>query len=163
MVTAGSGETANIITLAWLTPVSISPPMIGIAVAPPRHTHDLIRKAGEFVVNVPSAALLDAVWHCGRVSGRDGDKFESAGLTPEPALSVGAPRIAECFAHIECRVVSAPTTGDHTFFVGQIAAAAAEEGAFDGHLRMSDRYQTLHHLGGRRFVTPLGTELEAPA
>jgi len=161
MVTAGVGEEANIITLAWTTPVSIDPPMIGIAVAPPRHTHGLIAKTGEFIVNVPSAALLGAVWHCGRASGRNGSKFESAGLTAEPAVSVETVRIAECFAHIECRVASSPTAGDHTFFIGEITAAAAEAEAFDGYLRMSDRYQTLHHLGGTRFVTPRGEELEA--
>ena len=56
---------SNLITLAWATPVSIDPPMIGIAVAPARFSHDLIARSGEFVVNVPGSALLQAVWYCG--------------------------------------------------------------------------------------------------
>jgi len=152
---------SNLITLAWATPVSISPPMIAIAIAPGRFSHDLIERSGEFVVNVPGSSLLQAVWHCGTVSGRDGDKFRSAGLTEEPASVVGAPLVAECFGHAECRVTDAPVAGDHTLFIGEVVAVAVEEGAFDGHLVLRDPYHTLHHLGGRLFVTSGGERLSA--
>jgi flavin reductase (DIM6/NTAB) family NADH-FMN oxidoreductase RutF len=151
----------NLITLAWVTPVSIKPPMLAIAVAPARFSHDLIQRSGEFVVNVPGADLLGAVWHCGTVSGRDGDKFDSAGLTEAAAQVVAAPLVAECFGHAECRVVDAPVTGDHTLFVGEVVAAAVEEEAFDGHLSLEGSYTTLHHLGGSRFVTSSGVRLDA--
>jgi flavin reductase (DIM6/NTAB) family NADH-FMN oxidoreductase RutF len=103
------------------------------------------------------------VWHCGTVSGRDGDKFVSAGLNEETAQVVGAPLVAECFAHAECRVVDAYTTGDHTLFVGEVVAAAVEEAAFDDHLMLEGPYNTLHHLGGSRFVTSAGVKLNAAA
>ena len=153
--------TANVITLAWATPVSSDPPMLAIAVAPGRYSHGLIERSSEFVVNVPHPRLLQAVWFCGTTSGRDEDKFEGAGLTATPARVVGAPLVAECFAHIECRVVEAPTIGDHTLFVGEAVSASVETGAFDGHLRLRGRFHTLHHLGGPRFVTSAGTRLHA--
>ncbi|MFH1690144.1 MAG: flavin reductase family protein [Candidatus Eisenbacteria bacterium] len=154
-------ERSNVITLAWAMPVSIDPPMIGIAVAPARFSHDLIARSGEFVVNIPGSNLLQAVWYCGTASGRDGDKFEEAGLTEAPGSVVGAPLVMECFGHAECRVVSAPITGDHTLFVGEVVAASVESSAFDGHLRLRRPYHTLHHLGGSRFVTSAGTRLNA--
>lgn len=152
----------NLITLAWTSPVSADPRLVAVAVAPGRFSHDLIRESREFVVNVPSSEILPAVWECGTVSGRDVDKFESAGLTAEQAQSVKAPLVAECFAHIECRVVAAPVLGDHTLFVGEVLAASAELEAFDGHLTLREPYHTLHHLGGRDFVTTAGVRLQAP-
>lgn len=151
----------NIVTLAWATPVSADPAMLAIAVAPARFSHELISKSGEFVVNVPAAQLLPAVWYCGTRSGRDGDKFEAAALTREDGAAVAAPLVAECFAHIECRVVDAPTVGDHTLFVGEAVAARVESDAFDGHLRLEEGYHTLHHLGGRVFMTSAGTRVVA--
>jgi flavin reductase (DIM6/NTAB) family NADH-FMN oxidoreductase RutF len=151
----------NIITLAWTTPVSADPPMLAIAVAPARFSHQLIARSMEFVVNVPGSRLLGAVWYCGTKSGRDGDKFEGARLTRETGAKVAAPLVAECFAHVECRVVDAPTTGDHTLFIGEAVAARVESEAFDGHLRLAGRYHTLHYLGGREFLTSAGTRLTA--
>ncbi|MFH1503010.1 MAG: flavin reductase family protein [Candidatus Eisenbacteria bacterium] len=155
------GGVRNAITLAWATPVSIDPPMLAIAVAPARFSHHLIERSGEFVVNVPGTRLLPAVWYCGTRSGRDGDKLRGAGLTASDASSVGAPLIAECFAHIECTVVDAPTEGDHTVFVGRVVSATVESEAFDRHLRLVGRYHTLHHLGGPRFLTSAGTKIQA--
>jgi len=150
---------SNLITLAWATPVSMDPPMIAIAVAPARFSHNLIARSGEFVINVPGSGLLRAVWHCGTTSGRDGDKFGGAGLTEIRGSAVQAPLVGECFGHAECRVIHAPTTGDHTLFVGEVVAASVESSAFDGALRLRRPYHTLHHLGGSRFLTSAGTQL----
>lgn len=161
LASCGRGGGANVITLAWVSPVSIDPPMLAISVAPPRHSHRLISGARQFVVNIPSPRMLDAVWYCGTRSGRDVDKFEGAGLTATPARVVETPLVEECFGHIECRVVKAVTVGDHTVFVGEAVGASVESGAFDGHLRLRGRYHTLHHLGGPRFVTSAGTRMRA--
>ena len=155
------GGRSNLITLAWVTPVSIDPPMVAIAVAPARFSHDLIADSGEFAINVPGTDLLQAVWYCGTASGRSGDKFEGAGLTETTGSSIEAPLVTECFGHAECRVVSAPRTGDHTLFVGEVVAVSIESAAFDGHLKLRDPYNTLHHLGGPHFVTSAGTRLSA--
>lgn len=161
LVSSRDGELCNIVTLAWTTPVSADPPLLAIAVAPARFSHELIARSGEFVVNVPGPDLLSAVWYCGTECGRDVDKFEGAGLTREDGAKVAAPLVAECFANIECRVVDSPTVGDHTLFVGEAVAARAESEAFDGHLRLLGDYHTLHHLGGREFLTSRGTRLTA--
>ena len=126
LVTARHGEKESIITLAWQTPVSKSPPLAAISVGPSRYSHDLIAKSGQFVINVPPFSLLKETIYCGTVSGRDGDKFAGAGLTQEPAQTVSAPLIAECIGHLECRVVKEISAGDHTLFLGEIVAASAE-------------------------------------
>ena len=161
LVSCRDRERRNLITLAWVTPVSIDPPMIVIAVAPGRFSHGLITRSREYAVNVPPSRLLGAVWYCGTRSGRDGDKFDGAGLTAMPARVIGAPLVRECFAHVECRVVKARTVGDHTLFVAEAVAASVEQGAFDRHLRLRKPYHTLHHLGGSQFLTSAGNRLTA--
>ncbi|KPL17900.1 MAG: hypothetical protein AMJ92_10515 [candidate division Zixibacteria bacterium SM23_81] len=155
LVTAQLGEKSNIITLAWQTPVSSSPPMAAISVAPSRYSHQLIATSGEFVINVPPLSLLKAVVYCGSVSGRDEDKFQGAGLTAESAAVVSVPLIAECIGHLECQVSQRISAGDHTLFVGQVVAASAAEDLFEEVWQVEDeRAKTIHHLGGSFFAAP---------
>ena len=155
LVSCGRGEQANIITLAWQTPVSKSPPMVAISVAPSRYSHRLIDENGEFVINVPPLSMLQAVVYCGSVSGQDEDKFLGAGLTPQPAKVVSVPLIAECIGHLECQVSQRIAAGDHTLFVGQVVAASAAEDLFDEVWQVEDeRAKTIHHLGGSFFTAP---------
>jgi flavin reductase (DIM6/NTAB) family NADH-FMN oxidoreductase RutF len=149
----GSPGKANIITLAWNMVLSMSPPMVGIALGRGRYSHELIEKSREFVVNIPSIDLLEATWGCGRVSGRKEDKFARFKLTPLPARRVAVPLIAECSGHMECLVKEAVETGDHTLFVGEVVEALADPSLFSDHWVETERgIQTIHHLGGSLFL-----------
>lgn len=113
----------NIITLGEAFNLSIrNPVIVGIAIAPGRYSHELISAQGEFVVNLPPAALLERVLACGQVSGRKVDKFAEFGLTPLPATKVRPPLIAECPINIECRLLEVQTIGDHDLFQGEVLA-----------------------------------------
>jgi flavin reductase (DIM6/NTAB) family NADH-FMN oxidoreductase RutF len=117
----------NIITLAWAGTVCSSPPMVGIGVRPSRYSHDLIRDSGEFVVNLPSTAIAEAVDICGTVSGANVDKFQTTGLTPLLASKVRPPLIAECPVNLECKMTQALSLGAHTLFLGEIVAVQTDE------------------------------------
>jgi flavin reductase (DIM6/NTAB) family NADH-FMN oxidoreductase RutF len=119
----------NIITLGETFNISIARPVIlGIAIRQSRYSHALIRRTREFVVNLPTTAIADQVWFCGRVSGREVDKFAESGLTPLPASVVGAPLIAECPVNVECRVTGIQVIGDHDLFLGETVAQHVNEG-----------------------------------
>ena len=78
----------NIITLGEVFNLSISEPVIvGIAIAKPRYSHQLITATREYVVNFPTSAMVKTVDRCGSVSGRDVDKFAEFGLTPAECLA----------------------------------------------------------------------------
>lgn len=121
----------NIITLGWAMKTSGWPPMVAISVAPERYSHRLLEESGEFVLAIPTKDIVEKVHECGRVSGRDVNKFEAFKLTPIPAKKVRAPLIKECAANMECRIVAKITTGDHTLFVGEVVAAHVDERFFD--------------------------------
>jgi len=157
LVTAAAKGRMTVMAAAWATPVSSTPPLVVVAIHPARFTHELIQKSGEFVLNVPHADLAKKVNYCGSVSGRDHDKFKEAGLTPVEAKKVGAPWIAECIGHLECGVVAAHVTGDHTLFVGQVLAAWVESGTFDRvWLVDKEEARLLHHLGGNSYCVSSG-------
>jgi flavin reductase (DIM6/NTAB) family NADH-FMN oxidoreductase RutF len=111
----------NIITLGEVFNISIREPVIlGIAIRPATYSHSLISESREFVINLPSTAILDKVDKCGRVSGRSGlNKFAEFGLTPIPSVHVRPPCIEECPVNIECRVIERITVGDHDLFLGK--------------------------------------------
>ncbi len=121
------GEKDNVITLALCHAFSFSPPLMGVGIAPERHSFGLFKQSKDFAVNIPDASMLRAVKVCGAKSGRDVDKFEVAGLTKEKAEVVSAPLIAECPVNIECVKTHEVETGDHVWFVGEIVAARQKE------------------------------------
>lgn len=113
----------NVLTVGQVMYFTLTPLRIGIAVAHRRHSHGLLKAEREFVVNVPDASLVEAVRLCGSLSGKVGDKFSAAGLTPEPSQCVGAVCVRECGAHVECRVEREVEFEDRTWFVGAVVAA----------------------------------------
>ena len=76
LITSGTMEKPNIITVAWISMVSPNPLIIGIAVDKSRYSVDLIKKYKCFGVNIPSAKHFVETDYCGIVSGRKVNKFE---------------------------------------------------------------------------------------
>ncbi len=143
----------NIMAVAWITPVSQSPSLVAISIADEHYSYKLISQRGEFVVNVPSSAMVQEVMACGRVSGRDIDKFKETCLTPVSAEEVLPPLIKECIGHLECRVKQQVKVGDHTLFIGEVVKAWAEESLFSEFWNVDIKGgAALHHLGGNNFA-----------
>ena len=65
-------------------------------------TYRNITTTGEFVVNVPTAKIVEGVNTT--VFPAD-DKFAASGLTPEPSVKIAAPAVAECPANYECELL----------------------------------------------------------
>ena len=137
MVSCGSMEESNILTIAWTGIINTNPPMTYISVQPKRYSHDIIEQSGEFVINLVPAGLAKAMDFCGVRSGRDIDKFEAQGLTREAADTVSAPLIAESPVNIECRVKDIIRMPSHDMFMAEITAVHVDEryvdekGAYD--------------------------------
>ena len=161
LVTTSWHAKANVMPVAYAVPLSFKPPLVGIAVHPSRHTHDMIRFSEEFAINVPGRSLIHHVQYLGSVSGQELDKFELTKLPTFKARKVGAPLIEGCIGYIECGVEDAVRIGDHTLFVGRVVAASADDEAFDETwLLADDDYKPLHYLGLSRYAI-LGETLEA--
>jgi flavin reductase (DIM6/NTAB) family NADH-FMN oxidoreductase RutF len=125
----------NIIALGEVFNLSIVQPVwVGISVRAATYSHGLFTAQGEFVVNLPTADLLDAVLGCGSCSGRDGiDKFQRFGLTPRPAVRVKPPLIEECPVNLECQLVGVHHVGDHDLFIGNVVTQHVNKALMDAH------------------------------
>jgi len=153
LVTTMYRDQPNIMTAAWMQPLSLSPLLISIAVQPSRLTYEFMTKTEVFTLNIPTVDLLSAVHLCGMVSGNEKDKFEATGLTPELGVATEAPLIAECVAHIECEVRDRVSIGDHDLFVALPLRVTADDEAFDGIWNVDDDAgRILHHLGADRYA-----------
>lgn len=64
MVSCGNMEKANIITVAWTGILNTNPAMVYISVRPERHSYNIIKKTGEFVINLTTEKLAYATDWC---------------------------------------------------------------------------------------------------
>ena len=83
MVTSGTFENANIMTVAWTGIINTNPAMCYISVRPERYSYNLIKENGEFVINLTNEKLAYATDWCGVRSGSKYDKFKEMKLTKE--------------------------------------------------------------------------------
>jgi flavin reductase (DIM6/NTAB) family NADH-FMN oxidoreductase RutF len=161
LVTTAWRGNVNVMPAAYVTPLSFAPPLIGLAVHPTRHTHDMIRHGEAFALNIPTPELLHHCQYLGSVSGRDADKLELTRLPTFRARRVDAPLLEGCVGHLECSLEDAYRTGDHTLFIGKVIAAQVEQDAFDQTWLLSDaELKPLHYLG-LNYYAALAERLEA--
>lgn len=121
----------NLLTVAWTGTVCTDPAMCYISVRPERHSYGIIRRTGEFVINLTTRRLARATDWCGVRSGRDFDKWKECGLTPVAAEHVAAPVIAEAPLSIECRVRQIVKLGSHDMFIADVVGILADERYID--------------------------------
>lgn len=132
MVSCGSvPEEYNILTISWTGTICTEPPMCYISVRPSRYSYDIIKKEGEYVINLTTRSLAYAADWCGVKSGSDYNKFKEMGLTPGVAAKVKAPLIMESPVNIECIVKEIKELGTHHMFISEVVAVNAQKELFD--------------------------------
>ena len=137
MVSLGTMEKSNIITVAWTGIINTNPAMVYISVRPTRYSYNIIKEQKEFVINLTTEELTYATDWCGVKSGKDFDKFKEMNLSKQKANFVKCPMIAESPVSIECRVKEEKELGSHTMFIAEVLGINAskeyidKKGAFD--------------------------------
>ena len=136
------GET-NIMTMGWHMMMQFSPALFGCYIWEGNHSYEMIRRSRECVINIPTAANVDAVVAIGNSSGRSVDKFKAYGLTAARASRVQAPLIEECYANFECRLADDSQIDAYGLFIWEVVK---------GHVATDVREPaTLHYIGQGRF------------
>lgn len=132
MVSCGDidGE-SNILTVAWTGTICTNPPMAYISVRPERHSYQMIKESGEFVINLTTENLIRATDYCGVKSGRDVDKWKECHLTKEKADTVKCPLIEESPVNIECKVKEIKELGSHHMFIADVTSVHVDEKYMD--------------------------------
>ena len=156
LVSSLSGGRAGLTPIAWNMPVSDDPPIVALEIWNKHFIYKAILETGDFVVNIPSSDMAEAVRKLGSVSGAKVDKFKKFGLSEEPSKKVKSPRLKSAIGILECRLRREKKILDkYNIVLGDVVHAEAEKGIF------TDRWhpekggpRVLHHLGGKIFYTP---------
>ncbi len=116
-----------------------------------------VEQTGEFVVNLVSAELAQAMHNTSADYDDQTSEFSACGLTEAPAERVGAPRVAEAKASIECRLMQTMHLGTgpgaSNIVVGQILLLHLDDSIVgaDGWAD-PDRLDTIGRMGGRAYT-----------
>lgn len=132
MVSCGhEPEEYNIITIAWTGTINSDPPMCSISIRPGRHSYAIIKRTGEFVINLTTEEIARATDWCGCRSGRKYNKWEKMHLTPVRGKVVSAPVIAESPVNIECVVKEIIELGTHHMFLAEVVNVSVDDSFMD--------------------------------
>lgn len=118
------------------------------------YSFETLKATGECVINIPTVELAEKVVDCGNTSGRQVDKFKTFGLTAIPATVVKAPLIAECHAHLECKVIDRKLVPRYNFFVLEVVKAWIDS--------RRKPLRTMHHQGEGVFLVA-GRTIKLPS
>ena len=120
--------------------VSLVPPLVLVCVGTDAITPGAIREAGRYALNFlrsEDTATAD------RFAGSKGTKFEGVEWVAAPG---GSPLLPGGLAWVECTVENEVEAGDHTIFIGRVAAAAIESAQEPPLVHFGGRYHTVASL-----------------
>ena len=149
MVSCGDMENSNIITVGWTGIINTIPPKTYISVRKSRHSYEIIKNSGEFVINLTPTNLVREADYCGIYTGKKVDKFEKCKLTKAAAQNVACPIIEESPLSIECKVFDIIELGTHDMFLADIVGVDVSEEIIggDGKLRLDKANLTAYAHG----------------
>lgn len=131
MVSCGTMENANIITIAWCGTICTNPAMVYISIRPERYSYNIIKESSEFVINLTTKDLTYACDYCGVKSGKQVDKFKEMKLTKLESKYVKVPSIYESPVNIECRVEQIIKLGSHDMFIARVLGVTIDDKYLD--------------------------------
>ena len=117
LITAKLGDKENAMPATWTIPVSFSPRLVAINIAPERFTHDMIKESKKFAINLLADDQMSLSKKLGSSSGKDTDKLTNVSKFYG---DLDVPLIEGCVACMECKVVDEVKEGDHTVFTGEV-------------------------------------------
>ena len=153
LVTCGTLDNPNVFTVAWTGIINTQPPKTYISVRPSRHSYELIKSNGKFVINLAYSKNAAIVDYCGVRSGKDTNKLTDTGLEICPGLELtDTPVLVDSPLSLECVVTDVIPLGTHDMFIADIVASDVEESLVnaEGRLRL-DKANLLAYSHGEYF------------
>lgn len=141
----------NLMAVTWVTWLSCNPPLLGMSIAPSRFTHRILRQSGDFVLNIPDAAMITLVHQVGTSSGHAMDKMRVFDVATHWGRTVKALTLSHAIGSLECQVRKYEKLGDHSFFIAEVLYTCVDEEVWDGH--WTEEAGLIHYLGGDKYLS----------
>lgn len=120
----------NIITVAWTSNVSRTPPVVMISIGGEKYSYRLISRTKEFGLNLPGTGTLKEADFCGENSGEEINKFETTKFTKMDSVLIKPKLIKECPLNYECKVIEIQKIGGANLVFGEVVNSFADENIF---------------------------------
>lgn len=127
ITTVGKDGSINAAPYTWFTVVDYEPPQVLLSTNMKRDTYRNLLETREFVANFPDARLLRQIWVTSKHFPYGVNELEKADLTSFPSEKVKPPRIRECKAHVECRVLWTRPIGSASLILGEVLSISAHK------------------------------------
>ncbi|RLG20730.1 flavin reductase family protein [Methanosarcinales archaeon] len=150
--TVGKDGVHNIAPFSFCTPLSFSPPLLGVAVGKGKDTLRNMLESGDFVVVPVTREWAKQAIMTAEPLPYGKSEFELAGLTPIPSKVVMSPSVAEAPINIECTTQDSFETGDHVFVVGKVVHMECSEGALKKGRINIEELGTVGHITSGEFT-----------
>lgn len=124
VTTCHDGEIHGLACNAFCS-VSLSPPTVLVSISTNTRTDRLMRQSKVLAVNVLSDSQADlSNRFAGRHKDKEADRFE--GFEWRTAVT-GAPIFEGTQAYLDCRIVNAFESGDHTLYVAEVVDSGVHD------------------------------------
>lgn len=110
----------NLAPYSYFNACSATPPIVHFTSTTSRDSIANVRETGEFVVNIVSAELAQAMRATSAAFPAGEDEFDWAGLETAPSLRVGPPRVLGAKVALECRLRQLLEMGEGTMAFGDV-------------------------------------------
>ena len=157
LVSAHHAGIDNVMAAAWACALDFAPPKLTVVLDKSTRTRELIEASGQFVIQVPTARLLQLTHEVGtRSRAIEPEKLDEAGVELLRLGASGMPFVAGCSAWLECRLVPEPHNQQvYDLFIGEVTAAWADDHVFrNGHWEFESagpEWRSIHHVAGGHF------------
>jgi len=153
--TLGSDGRTNVSPFSFFNAIASAPPLVGIAIldraGDPKDTLRNIRETREFVANLVSEPMLDAMVRTSGDWPAGVSEFEVAGLTEAPSERVKPPSVAESPVHLECTLHQEIALGTSFLLVGEVVMLRVRDDVVtDGRVDPM-KLQAVGRLGGELY------------
>lgn len=157
LVSARHGGVDDVMAAAWCCALDFAPPKLTVVLDKSSRTRALIERSGSFVIQVPTAALLQLTHAVGNVSlNDDADKLKHCGVESFAIEGFDLPFVTGCSGWLACKLIPEPHNQQvYDLFIGEVVGAWADARVFrDGrwHFEEADpALRSLHYVAGGHF------------
>ena len=161
--TVSEGGIPNLAPFSFFNAVGEDPPHVMFSTVHTGNAHkdtlNNVLATGEFVVNMATEALAEAMNATSVNLPPEGNEFEYAGLTPLPSVLVKPFRVKESPVHFECRMVHQYTLEGHkdggaTIIIGRIVMFHIDDSVLTEDFKINpEMYRPIARLAGNNYAT----------
>lgn len=151
--TVSADGTPNLAPHSYFNAISSDPLIVHFTSTGVKDSLRNCRDTGEFVVNVVTRDLLEAMNLTAANAPPEVSEFDLAALAQAPSHRVRPPRVARARAALECRVVDMVAKGNGTMVFGEVLHVVVDDDVWvDGRVDPA-RLDPVGRLGGSAYAT----------